>query len=134
MTVATYEDVATALGRTITDGDEAGQIDWWLTGIELLIANRLGPVANLDQAAVRYVEAEAAAAKVRRNGQTESSITVSVDDGNVTRRWDQPASADDITDEWWGLLAPKSESNAFSTRPGYTPDICWPRPHMRTTY
>ena len=126
MAVAKYTDVEVILKRPIVT-PELEQVNWWLTGVELLIATRLGPVANLNQDAVKYVEAEAVAAKVRRTSGSpsdESSITVSVDDGSVTRRWDQAASVglDDITPEWWELLAPKRESVAFSTRPGSTRD------------
>lgn len=134
MAVATFEDVGVALGRTITDTAEADQIDWWLSGVELIITARLGSIFNLDQGIVKYVEVEAVAAKVRRNGQSESSITVAVDDGNVTRRWDAPVSSDDITDEWWSLLAPKTETAAFSTRPGHAPGPHWQHPHARVTY
>lgn len=140
MAVATYHDVGTILRREITDTTEQDQIEWWLNGIELLIATRLGPVDGLNQDAVKYVEAEAVAAKVRRTAGSpsdEASITVSVDDGSVTRRWDHSSTVglEDITDEWWELLAPKRESVAFSTRPGYSPDCpTWPvrtRFHVR---
>lgn len=129
MSAATPADVATALGRpasSLTE-DESAQIQWWLDGIELFITNRLGPVGMLDQAAVRYVEVEAVAAKKRRSGNTESSITVAVDDGSVTRRWDGAVGAEDITDEWWNLLDPNSGREASSTRPGFDPDHArWP--------
>lgn len=119
MTVATYQDVGVALGRSITDTAEQDQINHWLTGIELVIGVCLGDVTQLDQAALKYVEAEAVAEKARRRGRAESSITVSVDDGSVTRRYDQPASANDITDEWWALLSPaeNDDAGAFSISP-----------------
>jgi hypothetical protein len=75
--------------------------------------------------APRPSEGEAAAAKVRRNGSPETSVTVSVDDGAVTRRYDNPASATDITDAWWDLLNPGSGSGAFSTRPSFDTDTAW---------
>lgn len=129
MAVATYQDVATVLGRLIDTETEQAQVDWWLDGIELFIRKRLGDLADLDDAAVRYVEAEAVAEKVRRNGTSESSITVSVDDGSVTRRFDNPVSAEDITDEWWNLLDPSSDAASASIRPGFEPDHArWPAP------
>lgn len=132
MTVATYEDVAVALGRPISDNSiERSQIEWWLEGIELFITTRLGPVTELNEAAVKYVEVEAVARKVQRGGRTETSLTVAVDDGSVTRRWD-PVMADDITDAWWELLSPIRESTAFSTRPGFASDLRWPRARTRT--
>lgn len=134
MAVATPNDVEIALGRPLTGDAETSQVSWWLDGTELLIANRLGPVDNLDPTAVRYVEAEAVAAKVRRGGNTETSITATVDDGAVTRRWEAPVSDADITDEWWNLLTPQRDSNAFSTRPGFAPGRRYARPHTRTRF
>jgi hypothetical protein len=106
MAVATAADVAVPLGRPITAAAEVAQVEWWLTGVERLIISRLGDVHALDEEAVRYVEAEAVAAKARRSGQSETSITTTVDDGSVTRRWDGAGSvaAGDITEEWWDLL------------------------------
>ncbi len=120
MTVATYEDVGVALGRSITETAEQAQIDHWLTGVELAIVAKLGPVAGLDAETVKYVEAEAVAEKFRRRGRAESSVTVSVDDGSVTRRYDQPAGAQDITDEWWSLLTPADDSHAAFTISPYS--------------
>lgn len=130
-TAATYEDVGIALGRPITDTAEQQQINYWLTGIELTIKARYRDLSQLDQAALKYVETEAVAAKVRRHGTRESSITVSVDDGSVTRRYDTPATAEDITDEWWNLLTPAVEAASFTVSPYGTRqqplvDGCWP--------
>lgn len=134
MAVAEASDVEQPLGRPLASDAETAQVNWWLDGMELLIVNKLGPVANLDQVAVRYVEAEAVAEKVRRHGRTETSITATVDDGSVTRRWEAPITADDITDEWWDLLTPRRDSGTFSTRPGFDPGRRYARPHMRTRY
>ena len=121
MAVATVDDVAVSLGRPIATSAETEQVEWWLTGVELFIAARLGSLATLDQAALRYVEAEAVAAKVRRTG-TESSVSVAVDDATVTRRWENPVGADDITAEWWRLLDTDLGGGAFSARPYFEPD------------
>lgn len=134
MTAATWQDVAVALGRPAFDftAEQQAQITYWINGIELIISARFGGLSTLDQAMLKYVETEAVAAKVPPKGVAagETSITVLVDDANVTRRWERPASASDITDEWWELLAPVRESAAFSTRPGFAPDVCWPRPDV----
>lgn len=114
MAVASVDDVAVALGRSLTP-EEVAQASWWLTGIERFIVRRLGPVAALVADDVRYVEAEAVAEKIRRGPSRESSITVSVDDGSVTRRYDSSASASDITDEWWALLTPATWSGTAYT-------------------
>jgi hypothetical protein len=127
MAVATYEDVAVALGRPISTEAEQAQVEWWLSGVELFIVARLGPVAELDQDAVRYVEVEAVVAKINRAGREESSITVAVDDGNVTRRYENAVTAGDITDEWWNLLDPDTGTGLFSVRPSFeADDVRWP--------
>lgn len=117
MAVATYTDVGVALRRTITDQAEQNQIEWWLTGVEMLIRSRLGDVSELDQESLKYVEVEAVAEKVRRHGRTESSITVHTDDSSVTRRYENPVTAGDITDAWWDLLSPASAAGSFTINP-----------------
>src|SRR5690242_2622473 len=113
MAVASADDVATALGRPLSSSAEEEQVEWWLTGVELVLSQRLGDLTALDQDALLFVEAEAAAAKVRRHGTLESSISVSVDDATVTRRYENPVTDDDIADIWWlllGLPKPKAKS------------------------
>lgn len=120
--MTTYEDVAVSLGRPITDANQQAQIDWWITGTEMLIQARLGDLAELDSEILNYVVVEAVAAKVNRAGRSESSVTVSVDDGSVTRRYENTMSAGDILDEWWTLLSPGISAGAYSSRPGFEPD------------
>lgn len=122
MAVATYQDVEVPLGRPISTAAEQAQVEWWLNGVELFIVARLGPVADLDQDTVKYVEAEAVAAKVRRQGTLESSVTVSVDDGSVTRRYENTVTAGDITEDWWRLLDPDVSASGFTVRPYFEPD------------
>lgn len=114
MAVATYSDVGVALRRTISDAAEQEQVEHWLTGAEMAIRSRLGDPALLDQDVLRYVEAEAVAEKVRRAGRDESSITVSVDDGTVTRRYATGMGVDDITGHLWSLLSPTRSSSAYT--------------------
>lgn len=113
MAVATYTDVGVALRRTISDTAEQAQIEHWLTGAEMAVRSRLGDPALLDQAVLKYVETEAVAEKVRRAGREESSITVSVDDGSVTRRYDG-MSVDDISTDLWSMLSPARSSSAYT--------------------
>lgn len=113
MAVATYTDVGVALRRTISDPAEQAQIEHWLTGAEMAVRSRLGNPALLDQAVLKYVETEAVAEKVRRSGREESSITVSVDDGAVTRRY-EGMGADDISGDLWSLLSPARSSSAYT--------------------
>lgn len=117
MAVATYEDVAVAIGRPISSEAERAQVGYWLNGVELYIKARFGDVTALDQDSVKFVETEAVVAKMGRLASRETSITVAVDDSNVTRRFENAVSASDITDEWWDLLEPAAASDAFTISP-----------------
>ena len=121
MTAATYLDVAVALGRPIPDeGYQRDQVDHWLAGVEMTIAQRLGDVSLLGQAALVFVESEAVAALVRTAGIPESSITVSVDDGSVTRRYESADYDALITDAWWTMLGRKPpKAVSMSVTGGY---------------
>jgi hypothetical protein len=124
MAIASSDDVAVPLGRPISstgDPSEEDQVNYWLDNIELLIRARLGDLTLLDQDVLRYVEVEAVAEKVRRNGRTESSITVHVDDAQVTRTY-ASVSASDILEDWWKLLDPDIGSRVFSARPQFEDD------------
>lgn len=121
MAVATFEDVAVALGRSITSGEEQNQVEWWLSGVELVIGARLGDVSLLDQDVLRFVEVEAVVGKVRRGDSRVTSETVSIDDGSVTKRYESVQTSD-ITDDWWALLNPVTGSHFYSTRPGFEAD------------
>lgn len=116
MAVATWQEVAVALGRPSSDfnADQQAQITWWLNGVELFITSRLGAVAALTQTTVKQVEVEAVAEKVRRSGRSESSITVSVDDGSVTRRYENRVTAADITDDMWALFGSAYTGSAYT--------------------
>lgn len=117
MAVATYEDVAVALGRPISEVSEQEQVTYWLNAAELVIAARLGDVALLDQASLKYVETEAAAAKA---GNPEGYQSETIDD--YTYRYSTEARRVTILDEWWRLLDPDTGSGAFSARPYFEPD------------
>lgn len=102
-TVATWQNVAVAVRRPSSSftPDEQAQINYWLAGVEL------------DQDTVRYVETEVVAEKVRRAGRAESSVTVTVDDATVTRRYDS-VHASDITAELWALFGSGHTASAYS--------------------
>lgn len=114
MAVATWQDVEVALGRPITDTAEQSRVEWWLNGAEIQIKGRLGNVALLDQDALRYVEAEAVAAKMTN---PEGYASETVDD--YTYRLPAETRRVTIIDEWWTLLAPKRGS--FYTIPVTSP-------------
>jgi len=117
MTAATYEDVAVAIGRPISDPTEQAQVGYWLNAVEIQIKARLGDLAELDQDALRYVEVEAVAAKMQNpNGYQSETID------DYTYRFGTETRRVTILDEWWRLLGPAGSSEAFSTRPGFEAD------------
>jgi hypothetical protein len=117
MAVATWQEVAVALGRPSDslNADQQAQITYWLNGVELLIKSRLGPIADLDQDIVEYVETEAVAEKARpyitAGGAT--SVTVTADDGTVTRRYER-VTVDDVTDDLWALFGSGFTASAYT--------------------
>jgi hypothetical protein len=104
----------------------------------MLIEVKFGDTyADLDPSLVDYVVRESVTDRFRTgvNGGA-SSITVAVDDANVTRRWDNssPAQRADswLIDGWVDLLAPARDSAAFSSRPGFEADTAqWAPPPPR---
>lgn len=114
MAVATYADVAVALGRPISEVAEQDQVTYWLNGVELQIGARLGDVAELDQDVLKYVEVEAVAAKMQNpNGYQSESID------DYTYRFGAETRRITILDEWWLLLSPTGGDGAFTIRPYY---------------
>lgn len=108
MAVAVINDVEVELGRTLST-EESAQAGVWLDRAERQIVKRLGPVANLDQDAVRDVETMAVAAKVS-NPTGASSETVD----DYTYRLPTETRRVTILDEWWALLSPATSSYTIS--------------------
>lgn len=120
MAVATYQDVAVALGRSLSD-PEIAQVNYWLDGAEMMISARLGDVTVLDQSALAYVETEAVAARVS-NPTPDPGGSEQIDD--YVRRWGpSPFRGISILDEWWSLLAPNQGAGLSSVRPYFEPDL-----------
>jgi hypothetical protein len=117
MAVATFEDVAVAIGRPISEPEEQAQVDYWLGAAEMVIAARLGDVSKLDAAAVRYVETEAVSARMQNpNGYQSETID------DYTYRYGTSSTRVVILDEWWALLNPAASLGAHSVRPGFEAD------------
>lgn len=113
MAVASITDVESAIGRPLSDAEKT-RAEWWLTGAEIQIKSRLGSLEALDQDALKYVEAEAVAARLSNPDGYQSET---VDD--YTYRYGAETRGIVIRDEWWALLAPKRGS--FFTIPLVSP-------------
>lgn len=106
MAVIDYTDVATAIGRPISDENEQAQVTQWIADVELLISARLGALADLDQDLLAYVEREAVIARMRHRDE-DSSDGASVDTGseNYFLR---------VLAPWWALLSPETRAGAMT--------------------
>lgn len=118
MSVATYQDVETAIGRPISDAKEQQRVEWWLDGAEMQIRARLGDVSKLDQDVVRYVVVEAVAVRLSNPDGFQSET---VDD--YTYRFGTETRQVVIREEWWRLLSPNT--GAFSVRGYFEPDTAF---------
>ena len=98
--------IATALGQATPTGPTAGQWQMWIDDALMLIQARVDsitPTPTVDQARLDYVIREAVVAQVRRPDDS-TQVTVSVDDGSVSKTYRSGAGRVSILDDWWNLL------------------------------
>lgn len=120
-------DIDTGLDRPLTS-EESERLTRWIAQAEALIGLRIPATVAFPDGVLAMVVTMAVERRweSRRGSGGESSITVAVDDGNVTRRYGERDSKAGSTwwflPEWWEWLNPAGESGAFSTRPGFEPD------------
>lgn len=135
MSYATSNDVARELrGSTSLSSEEGVQWQAWIDRVEREIERRFrrvgldlaDQVALGDPLLVDVIDVEVAAA-IRKidNPRGLTSSTRSIDDASITDRWDHQDAADPLalTDAEWAMLLPQVSSGAFSTRPGFEPDL-----------
>lgn len=110
----TTDMIAVALGRTAPASGtaEAQQWEMWISDALMLIEDRLGDPAALDQAKLDYVVREAVVAQVRRP-DSATQVDIEVDDARSSRRYSSSTGRVTILDEWWDLLAPVEQGGAF---------------------
>lgn len=111
MAYATVFDVATTLGRPITDPDEQNQITNWIAKTERIISARLGNLDNLDRQILADVISEVVA---RRARNPDGKRNERIDDYSYTL--DAAASAVELTltdAEWARLSQDGSTSGAY---------------------
>jgi hypothetical protein len=112
--VATVQEVATSLGRPITEQAEIDQVQMWLDDAELQIRLRLGDPLLLDPKTVAFVEREAVVLKVRNPGGKKDER---VDDYSYGLSEAQARGQVLILDEWWAMLTPGVSTAAFTIAP-----------------
>lgn len=110
----TVGNVQTTLGRSLSTAEQA-QAELWIDQARTIIGARL-TLDDLDQGILDMVVTEAVANRVKRPDSAKQ-VSVSVDDGQVSRSYESGTGQIEILPEWWDLLAPAAASNAFSIRP-----------------
>ena len=116
---AIASDVATNLGRPLTQAEEA-QAAQWIGWAESTIQRRLGDLGALDPDALNMVIVEAVSRRLRMP-EPVTQVSMSVDDGNVNKTYQKATGLIDILPEWWAALG-WVESGAFSVTPYGAPD------------
>ena len=116
---AIASDVATNLGRPLTQAEEA-QAAQWIGWAESTIQRRLGNLAQLDPDTLNMVIVEAVSRRLRMP-EPVSQVSVSVDDANINKTYQKATGLIDILPEWWAALG-WVESGAFSVTPYGAPD------------
>jgi hypothetical protein len=123
MTV-TPATIAVELGRPTPDAGSVTEAQWqmWIDDALFLIEARLGDPALLDQTALDYVVRMAVAEHVRKPDDA-TQVTVSIDDGSTSKRYESGRGRVFILDEWWNLLDPDmTGSESFSVQAYGAPD------------
>ena len=113
----TPNDVAVEIGRPtpLSDADSA-RVQSWIDQALYLIGKRY-TVASLDPADVDYVVLMAVAEHAR-HADGAKKITVSIDDGNVSKEYDTASARVSIWDDLWDVLEPQtSGGGAFTIDP-----------------
>ena len=117
---AIASDVATNLGRSLTQAEEA-QAAQWIGWAESTIQRRLGDLAQLDPDTLNMVIVEAVSRRLLMP-EPVTQVSVSVDDGNVNKTYQKATGLIDILPEWWAALG-WVESGAFTVTPYGAPDV-----------
>lgn len=118
----TPAEIAVDLGRPTPSASSLQYRQWnlWIGDARRLISNRLGDLSLLNQDDLDFVVRKAVVAAARAGANDgATSKTVAVDDGTVTKRWENGVQTDvAITDAWWDLLIPDSEDHdAYTIQP-----------------
>lgn len=126
MAYATVTDVATRLGRELTDAEER-QVVAWLEDLEVTILGRVPNLyalvddGSLHERVVVMIEA-AAIIRVLRN--PDGKLTERIDDYSWTRASSTAEGTLGLLDSEWEQLTVDSSTGAFSIRPYYEPGWC----------
>lgn len=102
----TPADVAVELGRSTPTPSETDRYQSWIDQALYLIEKRLGDVSLLDAADVDYVVLMAVAEHAR-NPESATQVSISVDDGSVSKSYTSGSDRVTIWDDLWAMLLPQ---------------------------
>jgi hypothetical protein len=119
MVTVTVDEVQTAVGRTLTT-EERAQAALWITDAPTII--RHGPdgtsnldLASLDPDALNLVVRESVSNRIKRP-DSATQVSVSVDDGQVSRTYESGTGQLEIQPWMWNMLLPAASGGAFTIR------------------
>lgn len=110
----TPDTIATALGRDAEGAAEESQWTMWIDDALLLIEDRLGDPAELDQAKLDYVVREAVVAHVR-NPDDATQVSISVGEASTSKSYRSSSGRVTIREEWWAMLSPDEDDGGAFT-------------------
>lgn len=120
MSIANVSDVATRLGRPISDPDEVAQVTAWLDDVQTLIASRIPDIdariaaGNPSAQVVVMVQANAVVRKVRNpDGKQNERI----DDYSYGYSAEAARGELYLTDDEWSLLGAGGSAGAWTINP-----------------
>ncbi|PRB02768.1 hypothetical protein CQ047_17850 [Microbacterium sp. MYb72] len=103
-TAVTPSNIATELARLEPTGATAEQWQVWINDALLLIDDRAAAEGVTPaQTKLDYVIRQAVVAQVKKPDDA-TQITVAVDDGSTSRRYESGSGRVTILDEWWTFL------------------------------
>lgn len=118
----TVADVQTSVGRPLTDAEQ-GQAWMWIGDARTIITH--GPdgrstidLATLDESTLDMVVREAVANRIKRP-DSATQVSVSVDDGQVSRTYESGTGQIEILPWMWSILMPAASGGAFTIGTAY---------------
>lgn len=121
--------IQTTVGRPLTT-IEFAQAEMWIDDARGIISHgRDGhtpiDLGLLDQATLDRIVREAVAARIKRP-EPVTEVSVQIDDGQVSKKYESGTGQITIFDYWWDQLLPAAAGRAFTILcPVIQP--CWPR-------
>lgn len=116
---ATGNDIAAHLGRPLTAA-EVAQVGKWIAWLSADIDRKMGGL-HIDMTIAEQAVTESIVTYMR-NPDSALSVTASVDDGSVSKRYSSASGRVELLDHFWAKLGwVERRRGAYSIRPHYVP-------------